>query len=356
MAKPRVFVSSTYYDLKYVRERLSHFLEGLGFEPVLFENDDIFFDFDKEIDDSCFDEIKYCHFMILIIGRNYGSAIHEDEDKKRRGEKYISITKREYETAVAYKVPISVFVDKSVDIEYELYKKNRENLSKYNPPLEFNQVENVGVFEFLNSLGSAFRKKFDRVEDIENFILNQVSGMVYEYLESKKNGEKTLLNEVNDLKIKIGTIKDLVDKMIKNIVPDKYDEIGKEIDKKLILEFENKFSTACFYNVSKSVDTETANNIAQYYYNKFNDKCNEINDSDITLEFMREFNIEVCRQSKEFLSQFGLEFCGINNLSDYFRYYYKYIYPMVVKGNCENEIKDSLKKCVKNQIRSAIKA
>lgn len=64
MARPRVFVSSTYYDLKYVRERLSHFLEGLGFEPVLFENDDIFLEYGQEIDDSCFNEIRYCQIHL----------------------------------------------------------------------------------------------------------------------------------------------------------------------------------------------------------------------------------------------------------------------------------------------------
>lgn len=37
MAKPRVFLSSTYYDLKHVRERIERFLANFGMEPVLFE-------------------------------------------------------------------------------------------------------------------------------------------------------------------------------------------------------------------------------------------------------------------------------------------------------------------------------
>ena len=43
MAKPRVFVSSTYYDLKYVRERLERLISSYCFEPILFESDDVFF-------------------------------------------------------------------------------------------------------------------------------------------------------------------------------------------------------------------------------------------------------------------------------------------------------------------------
>ena len=37
MAVPRVFVSSTCYDLKYIRENLKYFIRSLGYEPVLSE-------------------------------------------------------------------------------------------------------------------------------------------------------------------------------------------------------------------------------------------------------------------------------------------------------------------------------
>jgi hypothetical protein len=41
MARPRIFISSTYYDLKYIRASLDLFIESLGFEPVLSEKGDI---------------------------------------------------------------------------------------------------------------------------------------------------------------------------------------------------------------------------------------------------------------------------------------------------------------------------
>ncbi|WP_208062181.1 DUF4062 domain-containing protein, partial [[Clostridium] scindens] len=49
MAKPRVFLSSTYYDLKHVRERIERFLVNFGMEPVLFENDNVTFEFNKPL-------------------------------------------------------------------------------------------------------------------------------------------------------------------------------------------------------------------------------------------------------------------------------------------------------------------
>ena len=41
MARPRVSVSSTYYDLKHIRASLSSFIESLGYESVLSEKGDI---------------------------------------------------------------------------------------------------------------------------------------------------------------------------------------------------------------------------------------------------------------------------------------------------------------------------
>ena len=37
--KPRIFVSSTFYDLKYVREDLSNFIKAHDFEPIMLEDE-----------------------------------------------------------------------------------------------------------------------------------------------------------------------------------------------------------------------------------------------------------------------------------------------------------------------------
>ena len=44
MAIPRVFVSSTCYDLKYIRENLKYFIRTLGYEPVLSEEGSVYYD------------------------------------------------------------------------------------------------------------------------------------------------------------------------------------------------------------------------------------------------------------------------------------------------------------------------
>lgn len=37
MARPRIFVSSTHYDLKHLRSSLENFIESLGFDAILSE-------------------------------------------------------------------------------------------------------------------------------------------------------------------------------------------------------------------------------------------------------------------------------------------------------------------------------
>ena len=126
--KPRVFVSSTYYDLKHVRERLERFIEAYNFEPVLFESDKVIFEHNKPLDASCYNEVKLCHVMILIIGGRYGSIASGENAKEKievYNSDYVSITRREYETALKMNIPVFIFVEKNVSADFQTYKKNQ---------------------------------------------------------------------------------------------------------------------------------------------------------------------------------------------------------------------------------------
>ncbi len=54
---PKIFVSSTYYDLKHVREIVRKFILDLGYEPVLSEFSDIFYRPSDTVQNSCLKEI-----------------------------------------------------------------------------------------------------------------------------------------------------------------------------------------------------------------------------------------------------------------------------------------------------------
>ena len=77
MAKPRVFVSSTFYDLKQVREDLDRFISGLGYEAVLHEEGDVAYGKESPPEAYVHREIELCDILICVIGGRYGSESQE---------------------------------------------------------------------------------------------------------------------------------------------------------------------------------------------------------------------------------------------------------------------------------------
>ena len=131
MAKPRVFVSSTFYDLKHVRSSLEAFILSLGYEPILSEKGSIAYSPDVPLDESCYREAKSCDIFVIVIGGRYGSEASGEPSSPDRAfhERYESITRKEYESAVERDIPTYVLVEKSVYVEYETFKRNRDNTS-----------------------------------------------------------------------------------------------------------------------------------------------------------------------------------------------------------------------------------
>ena len=73
MAKPRVFISSTYKDLKDTRSALDSFIKSIGYESVTNERGNIAYGKDKKLEEYCYKEIQKCDIVINVIGNKYGS-------------------------------------------------------------------------------------------------------------------------------------------------------------------------------------------------------------------------------------------------------------------------------------------
>lgn len=183
MAKPRIFVSSTYYDLKYIRSGIEQFIESLGYEPILFESGDVPFEPSDSLDVSCYKEVESAHVLVLIIGGRYGSAKSDEKikDKAEFYDFYNSITKTEYEKAKEENIPIYIFVEKSVYSEYETFKNNRDNKT-----IKYAHVDSVNVFKLLDHIGVEERnnliRTFESLTDITEWLRDQWAGLFANYL------------------------------------------------------------------------------------------------------------------------------------------------------------------------------
>ena len=145
MAAPNIFVSSTFVDLKHLRDHVEQFITSIGYNPIMFEFGGIGFDFKQPIDESCYDEVKSCDIFILIIGGRYGSPA--SDDVRLKSKKYMSITRKEYETAMKSGMPVYTFVEAAVLEERKTYNKNKGNTT-----IAYASVDDTQIFDFIDSI------------------------------------------------------------------------------------------------------------------------------------------------------------------------------------------------------------
>ena len=198
MAVPRVFVSSTCYDLKYIRENIRYFINNMGFESILSEDGDVFYAPDQHTHDSCLTEVQNCQMFVLIIGGRYGGNYKQED---------ISITNKEYEEAVKDKIPVFALVEKNVWSDHLVYQKNRKN--KNVESIIYPNVDNIKIFDFIDEVRKSENNNaiypFGDFKDIEQYLKKQWAGLLYNFLvnsiETKK--VKDLFEEIHSATEKI---------------------------------------------------------------------------------------------------------------------------------------------------------
>ena len=162
--KPRIFVSSTFYDLKYIREDLANYIKAHDFEPILFEDGDIGYNPLTSLDDSCYKSMENADMALLIIGGNYGSpATGETPDGFQE---FVSITRREFQKGVEEGVPFFVFVDRNVFAEYGIYDLNSKEIDSGECQVKFKATKHINVFRFIREIRSIKQisiTEFDKV-------------------------------------------------------------------------------------------------------------------------------------------------------------------------------------------------
>ena len=197
MARVRVFVSSTCYDLDILRGELRPFIAGLGYEPVMSDYADVLYDPRSHTHDSCLKEVPGCDMVVLIIGSRFGGtavpsaltlidfekiAGASSKNKISETKERLSITQLEVLKAVEAGVPIYTFIDERVLHDHHVYEKNKDKADVIDQ-IEFPSIQKKEtakyIFEFINFLthrtanNSTFA--FSRLEDIRAQLLSQWS-------------------------------------------------------------------------------------------------------------------------------------------------------------------------------------
>lgn len=230
--KPRIFISSTFYDLKYIREDLANFVRSYGYEPILFEDGDIGYTPGKNLDSSCYESMRNSDMVILIIGGEYGSAA--SGEKKDDFKEYMSVTRNEFRAAVESGIPIFVMIDKKVMAEYGVYEANYDDIEKENRMMAFPATKNINVFRFIKEIKGIVTlpiQEFERSADIKGFINKQWADMFKNYLSSLRNEKenKKIESSVNEMKTLIQKMNVMLDSVGKNVLlkenPNEYEKV-----------------------------------------------------------------------------------------------------------------------------------
>lgn len=203
MARPRVFVSSTYYDLKHVRAGLDLFIDSLGFDPVLSEKGDIAYSPDRPLDESCYREAESADIFVLLVGGRYGSEASGNDRKAPATffERYESITKKEYESASSRDIPIFILVEKGVYSEYQTFLRNKTNTE-----IRYAHVDSINVFFLLDEILSRPRNNpvhtFEKLEEIQGWLREQWAGLFRELLRRQSQQQQLtgLASQIGELK------------------------------------------------------------------------------------------------------------------------------------------------------------
>ena len=191
MASPRIFISSTFYDLRQVRSDIERSILELGYEPVRHETGAIPYLKDEPLESGAYREIDLSDVIVFIMGGRSGSQSEEYPG--------YSISQAELKRALGKGIQVFIFVESDVLNEYKTYK-----LNKNSEEIKYSSVDDVTVFPFLEELYSLPVNNpitpFEVANDISSFLKQQFAGLFHRFLqEQKRQQEVNVLEEMHSV-------------------------------------------------------------------------------------------------------------------------------------------------------------
>lgn len=191
MAVPRVFISSTYYDLMQVRNNIFDFIKSLGYEPIMHERSGVAYTQNEPLEADCYNELSSCDIVVCIIGNHFGTKSLNNE---------LSITMNEINTAIKNKKKVYIFIAKDVYIENRTYEQNKDTGS-----FKSAYTDDIKIHDFILELKSNVNhviEPFETTDQIVSTLKLQFAGLFQNLLtrESSLTDAKTAydLQETSD--------------------------------------------------------------------------------------------------------------------------------------------------------------
>ncbi len=207
MPVPRVFVSSTCYDLAPIRFDLQRLVEELGYEPLLSERGTVLFDPSKEAAASAVDDVANCDLFVLIIGGRFGT------EYKAEG---ISVTNAEYQSAIRHSIPVFGLVQAGVMHDMRTYELNLMNSAVDAEKIAYRNADSTDIFRFVREVRSSVTnnalQEFNEFADIAKYLRNQWASLFRSYLMSRSEERRfaDTLAELQNMSNKIEALSELI--------------------------------------------------------------------------------------------------------------------------------------------------
>jgi len=199
MAKPRVFISSTFYDLRHVRQDLERFVRELGYEPVRNETGTIPYDKSEKLETAAYREVELCDIIVSIIGGRYGSEARDDPG--------YSISQAELRRALDQGIQVFIFVEKSVLAEFSTYQLNKSLTD-----VRYRFVDNTKIYDFLEQVFALPQNNpitgFETSTDISEYLRVQWAGLFQRFLQQQ--ARLAAINVLNEMNTTAQTLRELV--------------------------------------------------------------------------------------------------------------------------------------------------
>lgn len=208
-------------------------MRAMGYDPVITDN--ITYLPDQPLDESCYLEAASCDLFVLIIGGRYGSEVSESNSSGEKAfyDRYKSITRKEFESALQRDVPIYVLVDRAVQVDYQTFLLNRDNES-----VRYAHVDSVNVFELIEFIKTHTQKpvrEFEKASDIVDWLTEQWGGLFQKMLSDRSEAKRlsSLEKQVRELENVATTMKRYLEEIVGSSVEVRGEEIIAEEEARL---------------------------------------------------------------------------------------------------------------------------